>query len=153
MVPSSLIIINACHRTLKTHLNTAVQTEPIFSLLFTILHLSGLWKTLSPVYNCRFAPESPSPEVLNLDLSSMGHLVLPWEISFSKSQSSVSMLTRKGQKGGTSVVTKAGKPLWFTADILHSTAKGQLYLLKYLFSIYHVQGNEQGSRRALRKNN
>lgn len=99
MVPLSLIIINACHRTLKTHLYTAVQTEPIFSLLFTILHLSGLWKTRCPVYNCRFAPESPSPEVLSLDLSSVGHLVLPREINFSKSQSSVSMLTRKGQKG------------------------------------------------------
>ena len=57
-------------------------------------------------------------------LSFRGHLVLRGEINFSKSQLSVSMLIRKGQKGGMPLVIKAGKILWLTADLLCSIVKG-----------------------------
>lgn len=68
------------------------------------------------------------------------------------------MLIRKGQKGGIPCpwLWSQASSIYtcFTADILCSTEKDQLYLFKYSFRIYCGQGNEQGSgRRVSQKNN
>lgn len=52
------------------------------------------------------------------------------------------------------LVIKPGKTVCFIADILCSTEKDQLCLVKYFLSIYCVQGNELGSgRTASQKDN